>query len=94
MSFAHHNGFAYTDKYFDDVYEYRHIHVPKDKEHLLNKEVLMTEDEWRALGIAQSQGWQHYMWHRPDPCVLLFRRPKNYAQQQAAAQSKAAQAAQ
>ena len=35
----------------------------------------MSESEWRALGVQQSQGWVHYMIHRPEPQVLLFRRP-------------------
>ncbi|KAA8589967.1 hypothetical protein FQN60_013332 [Etheostoma spectabile] len=25
----------------------------------------MTEDEWRGLGVQQSQGWIHYMIHKP-----------------------------
>lgn len=30
----------------------------------------MTEDEWRALGIQQSQGWIHYMFHKPGINIL------------------------
>jgi cyclin-dependent kinase regulatory subunit CKS1 len=41
----------------------------------LNKSRLMSETEWRALGIQQSRGWEHYANHRPEPHVLLFRRP-------------------
>jgi cyclin-dependent kinase regulatory subunit CKS1 len=33
--------------------------------------------EWRALGVQQSRGWVHYELHRPEPHILLFRRPKN-----------------
>lgn len=35
---------------------------------------LLTENEWRSLGIQQSRGWVHYAIHRPEPHILLFRR--------------------
>lgn len=41
----------------------------------LPKGRLMTEAEWRAIGVQQSRGWQHYAHHRPEPHILLFRRP-------------------
>jgi hypothetical protein len=31
--------------------------------------------EWRRLGVQQSRGWEHYAFHRPEPHILLFRRP-------------------
>ena len=40
------------------------------------KKHLMTETEWRNLGVQQSPGWVHYMVHAPEPHVLLFRRPR------------------
>lgn len=40
----------------------------------------MLENEWRSLGIQQSKGWVHYAMHKPEPHVLLFRRPKNQQQ--------------
>ena len=39
---------------------------------------LMTETEWRNLGVQQSPGWIHYMFHTPEPHVLLFRREKKW----------------
>lgn len=36
---------------------------------------LLLEADWRNIGVQQSRGWQHYMFHRPEPHVLLFRRP-------------------
>jgi hypothetical protein len=36
---------------------------------------LMTEAEWRGLGIHQSKGWIHYSIHKPEPHIILFRRP-------------------
>lgn len=69
----------YSDKYNDEKYEYRHVILPK----LVAKEMykitgakrLMAEDQWRDLGVQQSRGWAHYEIHRPEPHILLFRRP-------------------
>ncbi len=36
---------------------------------------LLEEHEWRGLGVQQSRGWVHYAIHRPEPHILLFRRP-------------------
>ena len=36
---------------------------------------LLSEAEWRGLGVQQSRGWSHYEMHRPEPHILLFRRP-------------------
>nr|DAD25930.1 TPA_asm: hypothetical protein HUJ06_027398 [Nelumbo nucifera] len=38
------------------------------------------QNEWRAIGVQQSRGWVHYAIHRPEPCIMLFRRPFNYQQ--------------
>lgn len=65
----------YSDKYYDDKYEYRHVQVAQELSKLIPKNKLMSEDEWRSLGITQSRGWIHYMIHEPEPHVLLFRRP-------------------
>ncbi|RWV93254.1 hypothetical protein GW17_00044306 [Ensete ventricosum] len=40
------------------------------------------QNEWRAIGVQQSRGWVHYAIHRPEPHIMLFRRPLNYQQQQ------------
>ncbi|XP_073179573.1 cyclin-dependent kinases regulatory subunit 1 [Lepidochelys kempii] len=47
----------------------------KDLARLVPKTHLMSESEWRNLGVQQSQGWVHYMVHEPEPHILLFRRP-------------------
>lgn len=39
------------------------------------KSRLLSENEWRSIGVQQSKGWQHYALHRPEPHILLFRRP-------------------
>ncbi|KAJ0021446.1 hypothetical protein Pint_32037 [Pistacia integerrima] len=47
----------------------------------------LSETEWRAIGVQQSRGWVHYAIHRPEPHIMLFRRPLNYQQQQENQQS-------
>lgn len=66
----------YSDKYMDDKYEYRHVILPPEIARCVPKNHLMTETEWRNLGVQQSPGWVHYMMHTPEPHVLLFRRPR------------------
>lgn len=45
---------------------------------LVPKGKLMAENEWRGIGVQQSRGWVHYAIHRPEPHIMLFRRPKGY----------------
>lgn len=39
--------------------------LPKDLVKLVPKTHLMSEDEWRGIGVQQSKGWIHYMTHQP-----------------------------
>jgi len=80
----------YSDKYADDVYEYRHVILPKRvaKEmfklfqfvdlqkvgHKPGDPRLLAENEWRSIGVQQSRGWEHYEIHKPEPHILHFRR--------------------
>ena len=65
----------YSEKYCDESNEYRHVILPKDLAKQLPKNRLLSESEWRGIGVQQSRGWQHYALHRPEPHILLFRRP-------------------
>ncbi|KAH6929762.1 hypothetical protein HPB50_005849 [Hyalomma asiaticum] len=56
----------YSDKYYDNKYEYRHVILPPEMAQSVPKNHLMTETEWRNLGVQQSLGWEHYMLHLPD----------------------------
>jgi len=50
----------YSQKYFCDDYEFRHVIVPKDMLPLVPEEYrgrLLEEREWRKLGIRMSPGW-------------------------------------
>ena len=38
--------------------------LPKELAKTLPKSRLLTESEWRGIGVQQSRGWQHYAIHR------------------------------
>uniref|UniRef100_A0A7S3VGP8 Cyclin-dependent kinases regulatory subunit n=1 Tax=Chaetoceros debilis TaxID=122233 RepID=A0A7S3VGP8_9STRA len=65
----------YSEKYADDDHEYRHVILPKELLRQLPRNRLLSESEWRGVGVQQSRGWVHYALHRPEPHILLFRRP-------------------
>lgn len=65
----------YSEKYNDDIFEFRHVLLPKNVYKGISKGKLLSENEWRAIGVQQSRGWVHYEIHRPEPHILLFRRP-------------------
>eukprot|EP01084_Bolivina_argentea_P226974 383346_1 len=66
----------YSEKYQDAQYEYRHVILSdvavKQVKKMGN---LLSEAEWRNIGVQQSRGWVHYALHQPEPHILLFRRP-------------------
>lgn len=63
----------YSERYCDDKYEYRHVILPKPLLKLIPKQYfndddsgtlrLLSEKEWRGIGITQSLGWVHYEVH-------------------------------
>mmetsp|Transcript_17548 Transcript_17548/g.40829 ORF Transcript_17548/g.40829 Transcript_17548/m.40829 type:complete len:165 (+) Transcript_17548:109-603(+) len=64
----------YSEKYCDDVYEYRRVTVRRELLQLFPPGRTMSEEEWRMFGITMSRGWEHYDHHQPEANVLLFRR--------------------
>ena len=46
----------------------RHVILPKAIAKKVPKNTLLTEVEWRSIGVQQSRGWIHYMIHRPGVC--------------------------
>eukprot|EP00928_Gymnodinium_smaydae_P090696 TRINITY_DN74452_c0_g1_i1.p1 TRINITY_DN74452_c0_g1~~TRINITY_DN74452_c0_g1_i1.p1 ORF type:complete len:176 (+),score=46.06 TRINITY_DN74452_c0_g1_i1:245-772(+) len=70
------NDTDYSEKYCDDVYEYRRVTVPRSmvQANVIPQGRTMTETEWRSHGITMSRGWEHYDHHAPEANVLLFRR--------------------
>ncbi|XP_023323813.1 cyclin-dependent kinases regulatory subunit isoform X1 [Eurytemora carolleeae] len=67
---------TYSDKYSDEEFEYRHVILPPNIAKQVPRNHLLTETEWRNIGVEQSIGWVHYMLHTPEPHILLFRRRK------------------
>ncbi len=72
----------YSEKYNDDLYAYRHVLLPTNVYSKLKdfcgkdlRGKLLNENVWRKLGVTQSRGWVHYEVHKPEPFILLFRRP-------------------
>lgn len=63
----------YSERYSDEEYEYRHVILPKPlfkmiPKHFFNQDNtgtlrLLSEEEWRGIGITQSLGWEHYEVH-------------------------------
>ena len=47
------------------MYEYRHDILPKEIATKVPTGRLLTESEWRHLGVQQSLGWVHFMIHEP-----------------------------
>ena len=67
----------YSNRYEDNICEYRTVKLPDKLVDLwnLNRNMLLSEEEWRACGITQSFGWIHI--YNLDKYTLLFRRDKN-----------------
>jgi cyclin-dependent kinase regulatory subunit CKS1 len=59
----------------------RHVMLPRELSKQVPKTHLMSEEEWRRLGVQQSLGWVLYMIHEPKPHILLFRQPLPKEQQ-------------
>jgi len=72
----HSQNIYYSNKYCDGFYEYRHVTLPQELAKWIPKSHLLTETEWRNLGVMMSPGWVHYLLHHPEPHILLFRKPK------------------
>ncbi|KAG2392810.1 hypothetical protein C9374_011535 [Naegleria lovaniensis] len=67
----------YSDKYYDDQNEYRHVTLPRDFGNQVYKHFggqLLSENEWRSIGIEMSRGWVHYGYSPSEHHILLFYR--------------------
>jgi cyclin-dependent kinase regulatory subunit CKS1 len=47
--------------------------LPKELAKIYPKDHLMSEAEWRSIGVQQSRGWQHYLIHEPG-LISIFNR--------------------
>jgi cyclin-dependent kinase regulatory subunit CKS1 len=66
---------CYSERYKDSTHEYRHVILPPSIAMNVPRNRLLEEHEWRGLGVVQSEGWVHYAIHKPEPHILLFKRP-------------------
>lgn len=53
---------------FHIIFQFRHVVLPKEMAKSIPKTHLLSEDEWRSIGVQQSKGWVHYMIHEPGNC--------------------------
>lgn len=53
------------------VFFTRHVIVSPELARKVPKSHLMSETEWRNLGVQQSPGWVHYMVHNPGKLETL-----------------------
>lgn len=53
--------------------------LPKELEKKVPKTHLMSENEWRELGVQQSKGWVHYMTHDPGNYFYYYTTIINYS---------------
>ena len=49
----------------------RHVMLPPHMVKLVPKTHLLSETEWRNIGVQQSPGWIHYMLHKPGICIYI-----------------------
>ncbi|MCP4243220.1 MAG: hypothetical protein GY772_21910, partial [bacterium] len=63
-----------SEVFEDDWFAYTNVRVPRWMRRGTTE--LLAEAEWRAMGVQLPRGWEHYAWHRPEPSVLMFRRPR------------------
>lgn len=69
----------YSEKYTDDTYAYRIVSLGKEAYYKLTKlygygiDKLLTEDEWRNIGVQQAPGWDH-IYSTDRGSVMIFRR--------------------
>ena len=72
--------------WLEETLSFSHVTLPKELSKQIPSGQLLSEKEWRSLGIQMSLGWEHYATHkyivtfathmaRPEPNILLFRRP-------------------
>lgn len=46
--------------------------LPKEMAKSIPKTHLLSEEEWRSIGVQQSKGWVHYMIHEPGKILTIY----------------------
>lgn len=67
----------FNDNYYFFIIRDRYVVLPGDMAKLVPKTHLMTESEWRNLGIRMTPGWVNYMRHHssmylPNRLLLFY----------------------
>ena len=57
-------------KYLHFIF-FRHVVLPREIAKKVPQTHLMTESEWRSIGVQQSKGWIHYMRHEPGMIYVI-----------------------
>lgn len=70
------NEIKYTERFKTNDYEYTHVILPKSYLQRISNQV-MSENEWRSLGISLGTAWENFMIFKPERHVILFRRKIN-----------------
>ena len=42
----------YSERYYDDSFEYRYVVLPRELAAELKNKKILSEDEWRGMGIT------------------------------------------
>lgn len=64
--------YAFEDVALTRLLHARHVILPESKrKQLPNPMRLLSEDEWRNLGVQQSRGWEHYAIHKPGMSPVM-----------------------
>jgi len=70
----------YTIKYSsvvtDDYFQYRLVRIPVWLSRQIGLNRLLSECEWRCIGVQMSRGWMHFDLNPECPHLLKFRKPK------------------
>lgn len=64
-----------SDVYADDTYEFFHVHLPPHlAKHMPFNQLLTAAELATVCGVRVSEGWEHYMYNRPEPHIIPVRR--------------------
>lgn len=55
------------------IFVIRHVILPKEIAKVVPRDKLMPESHWRKIGVQQSQGWVHYMVHKPGNKLCQYK---------------------
>ena len=69
------NEIEHGSKYYDDLYEYKTVYLPKEVMAHVPLDTYLSEIQCKYVGIIHSNGWEHYLIFKNEPNAIHFRRP-------------------